>query len=286
MRYQIRKLDISGVLDHAIAIVKEHFVLLLKIVLILQLPVNLVLGVAMVSLMPPPPPALGASEEAQAEYFKELVSSFQQNQVEYGVLVVCSLLAVVILVPITNAAVVDAVARLYLGKEASAGDSIRTACSNFWPLVWTMLLTFLSIMFGMMACFVPGIVFAFWFSLSTHVVVLENTSGAGALKRSKDLVKGEIGTVIILGLIIGGISMLSGMVAGLTPQLHVQVVIRTLMQSVMMVLSTAAFVVFYFSCRCGKENFDLEHLASNMGVEGAEKFSSEHVHEADDIFED
>jgi hypothetical protein len=285
MSYQIKKLDLSGVLDHAIAITKDHFGVLVKIVVILQVPVNLVLGLSLASLMPQSP-AMGASEEAQAEYFKELVAAFQQNQISFAVLIGLSLLSAMILLPVTNAAIIDAVAKLYLGEKASVGDSIKTAFSRFWPLVWTMLLTGVAIMFGMIFCILPGILFAFWFSLAIHVVVLERLNGGAAMQRSKDLVTGNLGTLFILGLIIGGIGGLSGVVASLVPQFHLQIVVRTLMQSVMMVLSTAAFVVFYFSCRCGHENFDLEHLANNMGVEDAERFSSEYVHEADDIFEE
>jgi len=31
--------------------------------------------------------------------------------------------------------------------------------------------------------------------------------------------------------------------------------------------STASFVVFYFSCRCHVENFDLHYLAQSIGAE-------------------
>ena len=76
---------------------------------------------------------------------------------------------------------------------------------------------------------------------------------------------GNIGTVFVLGLLMGAIGFGIGMVAGLVPQVHVQMILRIIMQATMTILSTAALVVFYFSCRCGHENFDLELLAQSMG---------------------
>ena len=96
-------------------------------------------------------------------------------------------------------------------------------------------------------------------------MVLEKISGGAALRRSKQLVSGNIGTLFVLGIIIFAIGFGIGLVAGMIPQIHVQIVVRVLLQAVMTILSTAALVVFYFSCRCEKDNFDLEHLAQSMG---------------------
>ncbi|MCP4511527.1 MAG: hypothetical protein GY826_34590 [Fuerstiella sp.] len=178
-------------------------------------------------------------------------------------------MSILIVLPLTNAAVVDAVAKVYLGKPASALDSIKVGISRLLPLFWTSILMFLAIMGGVILLIIPGILFAFWFSLSTHVVVLENINGGAALGRSRKLMSGNIGTVFVLGILMAAIGFGIGMVAGFVPQPHVQVILRILMQATMTILSTAAMVVFYFSCRCGHENFDLEHLAQSMGQETA-----------------
>jgi uncharacterized membrane protein len=123
----------------------------------------------------------------------------------------------------------------------------------------------LAIMGGLILLIIPGILFAFWFSLATHVVVLENINGGAALGRSKTLMKGNIGTLFVLGILLGIIGFAVAMVAGFVPQVHAQIMLRILLQSAMTIVSTAALVVFYFSCRCRHENFDLEHLAQSMG---------------------
>ncbi|HIE97202.1 MAG TPA: hypothetical protein EYQ63_09345 [Fuerstia sp.] len=81
---------------------------------------------------------------------------------------------------------------------------------------------------------------------------------------------GNINTVFVLGILIAAIGFGVGRVALLVPQPHIQLILEVIMQAVMTILSTAAMVVFYFSCRCGHENFDLEHLAQSMGESTAE----------------
>ena len=84
-----------------------------------------------------------------------------------------ALVAVYIIAPITNAAVVYAVSNAYLEKPISVGGSIKRAFQRILPLMWTWFLAGLAIMGGMILCVVPGILAAFWFSLATQVVVIE-----------------------------------------------------------------------------------------------------------------
>lgn len=262
MSYPIQHLKLGGVLDQAIALTKDHFGLLFSIMAMVFIPFSLVSSFIVLAVLPPPP-QMGASAEQ--------VMAFNRAALEYWPLTMGSLLfSVLIVLPLTNAAVVDAVAKLYLGKPASAIGSIKVGLSRLLPLFWTSILMFLAIMGGMILLIIPGILFAFWFSLSTHVVVLEKISGGAALARSRALMSGNIGTVFVLGLLMAAIGFGIGMVAGLVPQVHAQMILRIIMQAAMTILSTAALVVFYFSCRCGHENFDLEHLAQSMGENAAD----------------
>jgi len=52
---------------------------------------------------------------------------------------------------------------------------------------------------------------------------------------------------------------------------HVATAAQALLGSVGFVFSTVAFVVFYFSCRCKVENFDLTLLAENIGLEAPDE---------------
>ena len=55
--------------------------------------------------------------------------------------------------------------------------------------------------------------------------------------------------------------------AGLIPQPHVRVVLLALVEAVLTIFASAAFVAFYFSCRCKHEQFDLALLAQSVGAE-------------------
>jgi hypothetical protein len=162
------------------------------------------------------------------------------------------------------------VANAYLGKSTSLGDAIGASFGMIIPLYWTWLLLMIAVTGGMILCVVPGIVAAFWFSLATQVVVIEKISGFAALKRSRELMRGNIGTVFVLGLLLGIISFSTQVGAQLIPQIHAKAVASVVINCVMTIFNSAAMVVFYFSCRCRNEQFDLQLLAQNVGLADAD----------------
>ena len=259
MAYQIQQLKLGGILDQAVAITKDHFGLLFTIMLLLFVPASLIVGFVQLAMLPPQP-TMDSPPEVIAAYQEAVMEALPIN------LAIGFVFGLVVM-PLTNAAVVDAVARLYLGQQASAVGSLRYGLSRLLPLIWTSILMGLAVMGGLILLIIPGILFMFWFALATHVVVIEGISGAKALGRSRKLVRNNLGTMIVLGLLIGGINFGVGMAAQFIPQPHLQLVVRQLVSAALTVFGTAAFVVFYFSCRCGVENFDLQYLAESIGVD-------------------
>jgi hypothetical protein len=257
MSYKIQPLKLGGILDQAIAITKNHFGLLFSIMLLLLIPFSLITGLITMSLVPQLP-ALPTAEdyvriqEAQAEHWPVFLLIGVANGL--------------IVLPLTNAAVIQAVAHLYLGQPITASAAIKHAFARFFPLLGTTILMSLAIMGGFMLLIVPGILCALWFGLAQHVVVIEELSGSTALGRSKKLVRPHLGTFLVLGLIMLVITYSLGMVSGLIPQPHFRLVAQSLLAAVSTILWTAAGVVFYFSCRCAVENFDLHFLAQAIGA--------------------
>lgn len=257
MSYKIQELSLGGILDQAIKLVKDHFGLLFGIVALIYIPFNLAAGVYISNILPPAP-GIGASLEEQTAFQLAVADNLP---ITLGV----SLLTAFLIVPLSNAAITHAVAKLYLGKPTSVMESITVGFGRIIPLTWTSILMGLAIMGGFILFIIPGILFAFWFSLSTHAVVLEKMSGTTALKRSKALMSGNIGTVFVMGILLAVMSWGVQTVTGLVGQPMAAVSVQVVLASIMTLLSTAALVVFYFSCRCKLENFDLEHLADSMG---------------------
>jgi ABC-type antimicrobial peptide transport system permease subunit len=94
-------------------------------------------------------------------------------------------------------------------------------------------------------------------------VILEGRSGMDALRRSRALMKGNIGTAFVLGFLLSVIGFCLGTVAGLLPGL-IGAVAAAIIQTICFILGVAALVVFYFTSRCKLENFDLTILARTV----------------------
>lgn len=264
MAYKIQHLGLGGVLDQAIAITKNHFGLLFGIMLFLVIPFRLIMGIVQLS-MAPKLPADATSVE---------VIAAQQERSQYWPFYIgIAFIGGLIVGPVTNAAVIHAVARKYLGQDISAGESIKRGFAVLLPLIGTSILMGLAIMGGLILLIIPGILCALWFGLAQHVVVIEGISGGAALKRSKQLVRPYMGTFLILYIVLLAIVFALAFVGQLVPQIHVRLVVSVILDAITTILFTAAFVVFYFSCRCGVENFDLQYLAESIGAPAPEEDS-------------
>jgi len=147
----------------------------------------------------------------------------------------------------------------------TAIEAIKHGFRRLLPLIGTSILMGLAVAGGFLLLIIPGILCMIWFSLSQHVVVIEELSGVAALKRSKKLVSPHWATFVALGLVLGVISWLLSASAEFVPQPYVKLVVATCVSAVTTMVWTAALVVFYFSCRCAEENFDLEYLAQSIG---------------------
>ena len=254
MRYTIRELKLGEILDQAVNLTKDHFGVLLGITGVLMIPFYVIGGLIQVSMIPKLPP------NPTPEQVRAVTSGAMSFTLPFA------LLGAYVIIPITNAAVIYAISNAYLEKPISVGESFKRVFQRILALIGTWLLVGLAIMGGMILCFVPGILAAFWFALATQVVVIESVAGFAAMKRSKQLMAGNIGTFFVLGLLVGLINAGITFATTLIPQPHVQVVLSSIVTGVVTIFASAAFVVFYFSCRCKHEQFDLALLAQSVGA--------------------
>ncbi len=257
MAYQIRQLKLGGILDQAVTLTKNHLGPLFMIVGVTLLPVTLAASFAQMALLP------ALSFPFTLEEFQAFAVAQNKHAVLFNSLNVLTIVAAIL----SNAAIVHGIAATYLGKPVTTGAAIGRAFRTFFPLLWTSFLMGVAIMGGFILCVIPGIIAAFWFSLSTQVVVVEGISGLKALKRSRALMTGNIGTLFVLGLVM--VPIIWGIQIGVlfVPQAQVRAVLAPLAQAVMTIFASAVTVVFYFSARCKHEQFDLQLLAENVGAE-------------------
>lgn len=253
--YEVRHLGVGGILDQAIRIVRDHFKALFTIFLP-ALAFNLVTSLVRVIATPVISPE--ASREEQVAAVAEFMAT---NLAITGLAVIGG----VVLGSWINAALIHFVAQKYLGHAISPGAALARGWGRFGPVIWTTILVAASIMVGFLLLIIPGIYFSFWYLLSQQVTVVENMSGWQAMKRSRALMKGSLNTAFLLLLVLGILGFVVGGGAALLGNPYLVTAVSVTIQSVLSLVTLTALVVFYFSCRCKEENFDLEHVAASLG---------------------
>ncbi|HET6328157.1 MAG TPA: hypothetical protein VFG04_25965 [Planctomycetaceae bacterium] len=257
MRYELKPLGVGGTLDQAIAIFKDRPGLFVLITLILRIPLTAVLQYhVLVNLANFP---MQPNDAQLNEFFGRFMRLY------LFVLGPSLLVDLLLISPITNASLIYATARIYLGEPIGVWQALRMALRRYFPYVWTTVLFAMIVFLGTLCCILPGILLAFRFALAPNAAVLERVSGFGALQRSADLMRSEgytnylkyFGLIVVLGFIQGGINAASNFV----PQLHLRAAAIGLFGSISITFAIVAQVVFYYSCRCRNEGFDLLYLA-------------------------
>ena len=255
MRYEIKALTIGGILDQAVMLLRIHFKMLLTITLFIYIPGLLVVSYLSYMLMPGPMPTTTGAE------IPEFGMAFLLLNLIWG------LVAMFFVIPVTNAAVIRAVADEYLGRPASAQGSFKHALKVLLPLIFTSFIAWILIFLGSLLFLIPGIWLTFRYWFTSYIVVIEGTKGRAALKRSRALMKGNMGTGFVLALLLFVIGLAVSMVVAFVPVQVIAILVQVLIQAALFIFGAAASAVFYFSCRCKLENFDLTVLADTVGKE-------------------
>lgn len=245
MRYEIRAMSIGEVLDTGFRLVRDHFGILVGIGLTLSLPASLLSLIA---------------NEVTTSPNAASVSAF-----------IATVLFVIVVSPVVSAAITQAVSEVYLGRQVTYGGAIRFGFQLLLPLVGTAFLMMLLVAAGFVLLVIPGIYLALAFMLTYQVMVIEGRAGWNALKRSRELSSGNLMRILAVYLVAMILTMVVSAVLNLVT-MRVPLLaslVSAVVQAVFTAYMSAAFVVIYFDLRCRKEAFDLEHLASLVGAEGA-----------------
>jgi hypothetical protein len=241
MKYQVKELALGAVLDQSIALVRDNLRLFLGIVGI-TIPFTLIFGLLQIQF---------ATNGNLPALFLTLFAS---------------LIVALLLDAIVKAAGIHAVACVYLSHPTTIGKSFRHGFKRLLPMFGAFLLTTIASVGGLFLLVIPGIVFALWFSLSQQIAILESRSAVESLGRSRQLMKGNL--LVMLALDFIEIAIVAGIAStsALIPQPHLQIAVQSIMQAITTILGIAIMVVFYYSCRCKAENYDLHLLANAISA--------------------
>jgi hypothetical protein len=166
--------------------------------------------------------------------------------------------------PVANGAVTKAVADRYLDQPTSFGRAYGYVFRRFGKLVGALFLAMLFVLLGFLLLIIPGVLLYIRYLLVPVVVVVEDVGGAAALKRSRELLKGNWGKVIVLGILLMIIGMVMTGVSALIPQKLLAATISAAVTVLYTTFAQIVIVVIYMHARCQKEAFDLEFLAKSL----------------------
>jgi hypothetical protein len=250
MQYEIRAMSFAEILDTALRLVTNHFVLFVGLFAVMNVPMALVTDY-LTPVLPQP------GDEVAPDEAIDLVNS--------GIALLLSTVVMLsILYPVAIAATTNAIAEQYRGRDVSFGGALRYALENLVRVTGTWVLVTLILMLGFLLLVLPGIYLALSFALVWPVMIIDRLYGMQAIRRSRELMRGNFSRA--LGIFV--VSALIGVVLGSGAQLVlgqvpvVGILATPLVQSVSAAYATAAQIVLYFDIRCRKEGFDIEHLAS------------------------
>jgi uncharacterized membrane protein len=186
---------------------------------------------------------------------------------------------------IVNCWLFGTIAHLALGVIQERPITLRDASSAATPLIGTVfavnLLQGLLIAVGCVALVVPGVIAWAWSYVALPVAIFERERAGGALRRSGELVRGQWGTLLVLGLAsFVGLIVVTGMAAApllLTilddgggdpemlapgPAAYALLLATSVAQGVYLALSTVASVVVYARLRGVHAAVDRDRIAS------------------------
>jgi len=243
MAYEIRAMGFSEILDAAFRLLKDRFVVLVGIGAVLYVPLSIIDALMLQPAMGPP------------------IGDF------FLLGVVLYLILALVGGPLAQLAVTHAVSEIYLGSQPGIGQAYSKGFATYFPYLGTVLLAGMGMMLGFFFLFLPGIYLAILWMLVGPIAVIEDTYGTRALARSRDLMRGNwwraLGIVFAAGLIFGVVAAGVNIAFEFIPVIGS--LLQGLVQAIALVFNLAVLVLLYFDLRCRHEDFDLQHLSSQIG---------------------
>jgi hypothetical protein len=268
---------VGEVLDAAIKIYRSNAADLMKAVLLVVAPVQVLSALVRIS---------GTSSDILHTTSSGLPGGPTSVEFDAPALIglVVATVAVILLTVVAwqlaTGAALKAVSGAYLGDRPDWRQSLRFAFDHLGPLLWLALLHGVLVLLGFLACAVPGVYLAAAWAVAVPALLLEDHRGLAALRRSRHLVRGRWGPTFVLLLLVflvAGVvqAVLTGLLMGVASGGGdaSRAVLSAIAAAASSTLTTpfiaAVTLVLYFDLRVRREGFDLELLARRVGIEPA-----------------
>ncbi len=273
---ELRPLSIGEVLDVGIKIVWRHAWTLVRIVVFVVAPVQVLAALLQASAMPDAfveaTYGTGSPSDVAPLSDEDLGAAFAA----FGLAILLAFVASTVAIGACFKAIADA----YLGERPSWRTSVGYALRRVHSLLWLVLLYYVLVLVGLFLCLVPGIFLGIAWVVAIPALLTEGIRGRRALGRSYRLVKGRWWPTFglaLLALVFATFVSYAAQLLFFAPVLTdaaegapVVLAANTLGSIFSSAISTpliAAFAtVLYFDLRVRKEGFDLALLADRVGL--------------------
>ncbi|MHC4744366.1 MAG: YciC family protein [Planctomycetota bacterium] len=288
-------MSVGQILDRVFRIYRRNFVRFIVIVAVIQVPVNLLVMVSEYAVSSGANAQQPYSEPPTVQALGDMTSNrdvsgsqpryYENEQPQFPILTFVGVILGVTLAVLGNAlcqgALTKSVSESYLNNVIGVGEAYRYVWPRLMRLILAGFLVSLVVGIGFLLLVVPGIIFALWFSLTVPTIIVEDLGITEAMGRSKRLVAGNLGKVMVVGflvlLIATVINMAFGFFGGaivgpLARQSYALAFFVTNLLNVAAAIiaapiGAAAYILLYYDLRIRKEGFDLEMLAESLGAE-------------------
>lgn len=272
-RPRLRPLSLGEILDVSIKICVANWRSLLRVVLIVVVPVE-ILSTALSADYTTSSFDFGTSSEQTPE------ETIDQLDAQLGGLAISTLLRVVAVL-FVSAACFRIIAQAYLGETTDWRSSLSYAVKRAGSLIWLSILYGLGVFLGLALLIVGSVWLYFAWMFWLPALFVEGLRGRRALGRSYQLVRGRWWRtfgIVMVGFILAGVisSVVQGVfIAGIlvANDNDVLVLVFSAIAGIVGLAITTPFqaaliTVVYFDLRVRKEGYDLELLAREIGSSG------------------
>jgi hypothetical protein len=235
--YDVRPLSFTEVLDQAFTVLRDRFWLLFGISAVAWIPYG-------------------------------VLSAAQSNHHAINLI---ALLVLMLLNPVAHAAITVAVTCVYLGTPATIKGSYLAIREIIESILGTYLLMYLLAAVLLLLLIIPGVYFLNCWIFLAPVMIVEQSFGMAALRRSRALVAGAwwrtFGLMIVVDIIVmlpaSALQAFWAFIPLFGP------ILNAATQAITDSYRLSAIVIYYFDRRCRTEDFDLRLLAQQIKAEGA-----------------
>jgi len=168
------------------------------------------------------------------------------------------------------AAVTFAVYAALRGEKASFGATLGQGLKHAVPVIAVSMISGIAIFVGLLLLIVPGVIAVIMLSVAVPALIAERAGIFGSLSRSAELTKGHrwmiLGVFVVWVVFILGITLVGGMLIGLTAVFSGGIMVLVFLNWILSVLygmiGAVIAPVLYFELRVSKEGLDLGDIAS------------------------